>query len=215
METAATEFLNEKKKRLEKRLATFGITDRRITHLPYLEHHPESFQSPHDAGCRMFILYAVATVSYFPDERYAFINLLKDNNMWDLTTSEEQDFLLDKNDADEKTNDMAWKFDAARTLAWCLNLFDDVHPIDRIATQDEDSEFMEFIMNTRDNIPAFLRELYFRPLEEIHEEYLLNELAMEHCRDNALNSRADNTNIKWPICSERHNVLTWLTTLSS
>ena len=59
IEKSGNQELKTKKKNLESRLIEYGINNHRVSHLPYLDHSNERFQSPFETGCRMMILYSI------------------------------------------------------------------------------------------------------------------------------------------------------------
>ena len=50
LEASGDQILRARKKKLESRLIDYGIRNYRISHLPYLDHSDEKFQSAYDAG---------------------------------------------------------------------------------------------------------------------------------------------------------------------
>ncbi|MEB2778371.1 DUF4272 domain-containing protein [Algoriphagus sp. D3-2-R+10] len=120
IESSGDQNLKIKKKRLESRLIDYGIRNYRVSHLPYLDHSSEKFQSEYDAGCRMMILYAISFAVHNLDERENIIQWFKEEKIWDKVSPKEKEFLTDSKPDEDTLMDLSWRIDSALTLGWCL-----------------------------------------------------------------------------------------------
>ncbi|WP_081670900.1 DUF4272 domain-containing protein [Sporocytophaga myxococcoides] len=210
METTGDLVLRRKKKSLESRLIDYGIKNYRVSHLEYLDHSKEKFQTAYDAGCRMIILYAIAYLVHNLDERPAFIDWFKTEKIWEKVSPKEMEFLMNPSPEERMLLDLSWCIEGAITLAWCLKK---VEVLPRL--NDENNvveESQQNLPELGDSLILFLSRVEYRNLEDVYEENLFNEIATTYFRDLLFNGKKDTTRINRSVSYERHKVLNWLRT---
>ena len=212
IESSGDQVLRAKKKKLESRLIDYGIRNYRISHLPYLDHSKERFQTAYNAGCRMMILYAISYAVHELAERDNIIRWFKDEKIWDQVSPNEKEFLTDLNPEKEVILDLSWRIESALTLGWCLNKIKSLPRLDNDNNEKEIEEFQQSVPELGEPLMLFLTQLEYRDFNEIYEENLLNELATAYFRDLMFNGKKDETNINRFTSFERHQVLNWLRT---
>jgi len=202
--------LRIKKKKLETRLIDYGIENYSVSHLPYLDHSNETFQTAYDAGCRMMILYTISFAVYNLDERDSIILWFQEENIWDKVSPNEKDFLMDSNPNENTLMTLSWRIESALTLGWSLKKVKTLPRLDNENNESFIEEFQQNIPEIGDSLILFLTELEYRDFNEIYEENLLNELVTTYFRDLMFNGKKDETRIKQFTSFERHQVLNWL-----
>lgn len=212
IERSGNQEIRAKKKRLESRLIEYGIKNHRVSHLPYLDHTKEVFQSTYEAGCRMMILYSIGYAVHTLEDRPQIIEWLKAENIWERVSPIEKDFFKNPSPEENLLTGLSWRIEGSMTLGWCLNK---LPKLPRLDVEDNDAEidlFQNEIPGIGDKLTSFLTNLEFRDLAEIYEENLLNELATTYFRDLMFNGKKDNTQINRLVSFERHKTLNWLRT---
>jgi hypothetical protein len=212
IESTGDKKLRTKKKKLETRLINYGIKNHRISHLPYLDHSNEKFQTEYDSGCRMMILYAISFAVHNLDERDNIILWFKEEKIWDKVSPNEKDFLTDSNPDENTLMNLSWRIESALTLGWCLKKVKSLPRLDNDNNETVIEEFQQNVPEIGDSLMLFLTELEYRDFNEIYEENLLNELATTYFRDLMFNGKKDETKINRFTSFERHQVLNWLRT---
>ncbi len=202
--------LKAKKRKFESRMMHLGINKYRITNLEYLNAANEVFVSPYKAGCRLLILYALAYAGQNLSARQKIAAWLQRENLWEEGSPEEKNFLSNPAPTEKELIELSWGLEAALTLGWALNLFDDLHEIDNTGTDEEMDTFIEAIPALGNPTKDFLASLAYRNLDEIYAENLVNELATAYFRDLLILGGTDETNINRMVSYERHNVLNWV-----
>ena len=212
IENSGNKELRNKKKRLEGRLIDYGIRNYRISHLDYLDHTREKFQTPYEAGCRMMILYAIGYLVHNLDDRPEIIQWLKDEKIWDKVPPNERNFLQGIQLNEHTLMDLSWNIESALTLGWCLKKLHNLPRLDKENNENAIKEFQRNLPELGDSLMLFLSNLEYRDLSEIYEENLLNELATTYFRDLMISDQKDKTHINRYVSFERHKVLNWLRT---
>jgi hypothetical protein len=212
IESSSDQKLRAKKKKLETRLIDYGIKNYRVSHLPYLDHSNEKFQTEYDAGCRMMILYSIAYAVHNLNERTKIIQWFKDEKIWDKVSPNEKDFFNNPEPDENTLMDLSWRIESALTLGWCLKKVKSLPKLDYDNNEKEIEEFQQNVPELGDSLMLFLTELEFRDFNEIYEENLVNELATTYFRDLMFNGKNDETKINRFTSFERHQVLNWLRT---
>lgn len=202
--------LKSRKKKLEARLIALGIKNYRVSHLPYLDYSKVDFQSPYDVGCRLIILDAISYSVQNLKDRPKIIEWLKKEKLWGKVSSNESSFLKQKKPNEDTLIDLSWRIESFFLLGWVLNLFDNLHDITQETTEEEIEVFVSSVPELGAETKDFLTTLKFRPLDEIYEENLLNELATTYFRDLMFNDKSDETQINRIVSFERHQTLNWV-----
>lgn len=202
--------LRAKKKSIESRLIKYGIKNRRIAYLPYLDHTNLVFQSTYDTACRMMILYAIGYLVHNLNDKDRIKRWLKDENIWEKVSENEKKFFNDNSPSEELIMDLSWRIESALTLAWCLKKVDKLPLLDCDNNDKELDEFQANIPELGESLKSFLSNLEYRSKEEIYEENLLNEMATAYFRDLMFSGKEDETKINRRISFERHIALNWL-----
>lgn len=215
IESSGDQILRAKKKNLESRLINYGIKNYRVSHLPYLDHSNEIFQSEYDAGCRMMILYTISFAVNNLHERRNIVDWFKEEKVWNKVSPNEKDFLIDSEPDENTLMDLSWRIESALTLGWCLKKVKKLPRLDQENNENEIEEFQQNVPEIGDSLMLFLKQLEYRDFNEIYEENLLNELATTYFRDLMFNGEKDQTKINRLTSYERHQVLNWLRTRST
>ncbi|WP_299158365.1 DUF4272 domain-containing protein [uncultured Tenacibaculum sp.] len=184
--------LKAKKKKLEIRLIDYGIKNYRVSHLPYLDHSNEKFQTEYEAGCRMMILYAISFAVHNLDERLNIIHWLEKEKIWNKVSPNEIDFLTDSNPDEDTLMNLSWRIESALTLGWCLKKVKSLPRLDNDNNENVIEEFQQNVPEIGDSLTHFLTELEYRDL--------------------MFNGKKDETKINGFTSFERHQVLNWLRT---
>lgn len=210
IENSENQKLRAKKKSLESRLIKYGIKNYRVSHLPYLDHNQEKFQSEYDVGCRMIILFAISHAAFNLDDRDDIIDWFKDEKIWKKVSSTEKAFLQDLIPEENMRIELSWRIESALTLGWCLKKVNLLPPLNARNNQKSIDQLINNIPDIGDPVTSFLSELEYRNFDEIYEENLLNEMATTYFRDLIFNGKKDETKIDRNTSFERHQVLNWL-----
>lgn len=210
LEKSGNQELRAKKKSLESKLISYGIKNHRVSHLPYLDHSKEDFQSTYDAGCRMMIFYAIGYVVHNLDDRQKIIDWFKTENLWGKVSENEKEFLNAKSPDENLIMDLSWRIESALTLGWCLKRVNKLPKLDNDNNEMELEEFQNNVPELGESLKDFLSNLEFRNIDEIYEENLLNEISTTYFRDLMFSGKEDETKINRFTSFERHRTLNWL-----
>ncbi len=202
--------LKRKKRLLENRLISLGIKNNRVSYLPYLDHSTVDFQKPYDVGCRLLILHAVAYSVHHLGERPKIIKWLKREHIWEKVSENEKEFFGEANPAKKTLGELSWGIEGALTLGWVLNLFDNLHEINRDETEEEMDIFFSKIPPIGGETKGFLDSVSYRSLEEVYLETLVNEMATGYFRDLFVYGKEDTTQINRLVNFQRHLTLNWV-----
>lgn len=181
-----------------------------MSHLPYLDYSKEEFQRPYDVGCRLIILNAISYSVHNLDDRPKIIKWLKKEKLWEQVSNNEINFLNQSKPSEDVLLDLSWKIESSILLGWVLNLFDNLHGITQECSDEVMDAFESKIPELGAETKDFLRDLKFRPLDQIYEENLLNELATAYFRDLMFSGKSDETEIDRVVSFERHQTLNWV-----
>lgn len=203
-----------RKDRLENRLSKHGITETKITHLPYLEFDDEAFASPFESGCRMMILYALAYTASQIDDREKIVNWLKQEDVWAHVSPNEKEFFEGKVTDEQKIIDFSWEGEGAYILAWALNFIKETPTPTEQVSEEQLDIFTTAVPSLGAPLKDFLSNLSYRNTAEIYDENIFHELATAYFRDLLFNGNADNTDIDRGISFIRHRTLNWVRRLS-
>lgn len=210
IEQSGNQALRAKKKRLESRLIEYGIQNYRVSHLPYLDHADEEFQSPYEAGCRMMILYSVGYAVHNLGYRRQIIEWLQSEGIWDKVAPSEMAFLQNPAPDESLLMEFSWRIESALTLGWCLKKLIHLPKLTNNNNEADIDEFQRSVPEIGTPLKTFLAHLSFRDMDEIYEENLLNEIATRYFRDLMFSGNRDNTSINRHTSFERHQTLNWL-----
>jgi hypothetical protein len=200
----------DRKHRLENRLSTHGITETKITYLPYLEYDETTFASPFESGCRMMILYALAYTASQIDDREKIVTWLKRENLWTHVSPNEKDFFEGRVTDEQKIIDYSWEGEGAYILAWALNIIKDTPTPTEQVSEEQLDMFTNAVPPLGTTLTDFLLSLSYRDIAEIYDENIFHELATAYFRDLLFNGNEDKTDIDRGISFIRHRTLNWL-----
>lgn len=200
----------DRKEQLEDRLSKHGITETKITYLPYLEFDDKTFASPFESGCRMMILYALAYTASQMDDREKIVNWLKRENLWEHVSKNEKEFFEGKVTDDQKIIDFSWEGEGAYILAWTLNIIQETPTPTEQVSEEQLNIFTNAVPSLGTPLQDFLSKLSYRDTAEIYDENIFHELATAYFRDLLFNGNVDKTNIDRGISFIRHRTLNWL-----
>lgn len=199
-----------RKDRLEDRLSMHGITQTKITYLPYLEFEDDMFASPFESGCRMMILYALAFTESQMDERVKVVKWLKEENLWAHVSQNEKEF-FEGNVIDEQTIiDFSWEGEGAYILAWALNIIKETPTPTEQVTEEQLDIFTNVVPSIGAPLTSFLSNLSYRDTAEIYDENIFHELVTSYLRDLFLKNNKDKSDIDRRVSFIRHRTLNWL-----
>lgn len=199
-----------RKKQLEARLAKHGIGDYHVTHLPYLDFDDKTFATPYETGCRMLIFYAGAYVAGEPDDRHAIVDWVKNENLWEHVSFNEQEFFIGNVTDEESITKISWQTENAYILAWALNLIKETPTPTSQITQEQLDDFMSKVPQLGSDLGEFLSNLKYRDTAEIYDENLFHELATSYFRDLRFSGKENASDIDKSISYIRHKTLNWL-----
>lgn len=199
-----------RKKSLEKRLEKHGIRELKINYLPYLEFNKNDFATPHEAGCRMIILYSVAYTAMELDDRETIADWLKDEGIWPHVAPSERELFAGKVLDQEQLMELSWQGECAYILAWALDLIkESPSPTEAISDKQLDV-FMERMPPLGAPLTEFLENLRYRNIAEVFDENLFHELATTHFRDRMFSGQESGSDIDRNVSFLRHITLNWL-----
>lgn len=200
----------KRKKSLEARLVSGGITDLKIQYLPYLDFDPESFASPFEVGCRIMILCAVNYAVHHPEDKPHLIKWLKNQDIWEHVSPSELPLFEGESLDQSSMVEFSWKIEAAYVLAWSLGLVSELTPNCAPMTEAQCDEFSTNIPALGDDLSVFLKGIKLIDKTQIIDENLFNELATTYFRNLYFNGKKDNSDIDRIVSFERHKSLNWL-----
>ena len=200
----------ERKDRLEDRLSKHGITETKITYLPYLEFDDDTFASPFESGCRMMILYALAYTASQIDDREKIVDWLRKGNLWTHVSPNEKEFFEGKVTDEQRIIDFSWEGEGAYILAWALNIIKDTPTPTEQVSEEQLDNFTNAVPPLGTSLTDFLSKLSYRDTAEIYDENLFHELATAYFRDLLFNGNEDKSNINRGVSFIRHRTLNWL-----
>jgi hypothetical protein len=212
IENPGNQELRKKKKNLEAKLISYGITNYRVSHLPYLDHSNAIFHSAFEAGCRMIILNTISYLVHNLNDRPQCIEWLQNEKIWNKVSPEEKKFLADPTPPEDLLMDLSWRIEGALVLGWSLNKVKTLPELDKEDNTKQIEELQGNIPGIGDGLLLFLSKLEYRSMEEIYEENRLNELVTTYFRDLMFNGKKDTTKINPAVSFERHLALNWLKT---
>ncbi len=210
MVTSLKNTLQRRKKRIEERLKKHGVTTFEISFLRYLMFDEKEFASPYEVGCRIMILYAVASSVEMPEKWPAFVVWFKEQNVWDHVVEREKELFAGNIDEEDELDAFSWQGEAAYVLAWALGLVRDRPDPSGQLTEEQVMDLVNHLPATGDNLQAFLSELSYRDAEEIFEENIFYELTTAYFRDLLFNGQEDSSDIERTAAFQRHKALNWL-----
>lgn len=193
---------------IESKLISYGINNRKISYLPYLEFSEEEFQEPYEVGCRILVLWAMSYTATNLTEKSEIEGWLKSSSLWSRVSENEKELFTQ--DVSKKTLiDFSWHIEACIVLCWAVNLLENL--------PDLDSKLSEADLNTLlaklpidQNPEFFLNSLIYRNKEEIFIENIINEMMTSYLRDMWLSDKKESLKINSGISFERHYALNWL-----
>lgn len=207
---ATDNVLLDRKIRLERRLIDRGISNFEIKYLTYLNFDESTFATAREVGIRMIILYSCAYVSYNLDETKRIADWLRKVEFWPHVSPVERELFEGKINDEEKVGEFSWRLESAYTLAWTLNLVNELHPPIFRVSKEETTDFQNKLPRLGAELGSYLDNLSLRDKGEIFEENIFNELATSYFRDLLFNGKSDTTDINRFVSFERHLVLNWL-----
>jgi hypothetical protein len=196
-----------RKNRLEERLSKHGITETRITYLPYLEFNDETFASPYESGCRMMVLYALAYTASQLDDREKIVHWLKREGLWTHVSPTEKEFFECKVSDEQKIVDFSWDGEGAYILAWALNIINEAPTPTEQVSEEQLDFFTNAVPSLGTPLKDFLSNLSYRDPTEIYDENIFHELATAYFRDLLFNGNVDKTDIDRGTSFIRHRTL--------
>ncbi len=203
--------LQERKKKLEKRLSEFGLTDYKISSELYLKYDEKNFASSTEIAKRLIILYSIFYGSTNIDKIPRIKDWLIKVNLWTEVSDTEKMFFEGTIEDEEKIEEFAWSIEKAYILAWTLNIVSEKPlPIDQIT----DKQFDDFVLNIpeigTENLSEFITSQHLREFDEIYDENLFNEIATTYLRDLFFDGKKNKTKLDPNAIFERHYTLNWV-----
>ena len=209
-EPTDTKLLQDRKSRIESKLKKYGIPNFEIKFLPYLQFNPNTFQSPQVVAKRALILYALAHASNGQIARYKAKKWLQKEALWESMTKTEQDFLNTLFPKQETRTNYSWSIEAAIVLNWAINNSERLSQIIEAFSLANTTSTLTSIPSIGSSTQAYISNASYRPLSEIFEENILNELVTSYFRDIYFSQEPDFTQINSALSFERHKALNWL-----
>lgn len=209
-EPTDTKLLQDRKSRIESKLKKYGIPNSEIKFLPYLQFNPDDFQVPQEVAKRTLILYALAHASNGQMARYKAKRWLKKEALWESMTETEQEFLNTLFPNEEIRTNYSWSIEAALVLNWTINSNESLSQIIEEFSLANTSSTLSSIPSIGSDTQDYISNASYRPLNEIFEENILNELVTSYFRDVYFSKEPDFTQINSGLSFERHKALNWV-----
>ncbi len=175
--------------------------------MPYLDYAEVTWQPPEEAAQRIVILQTLSYLAHDLDQREGAADWLMDEGLWEAVSPKERDFLTKPEPSQEELIAFSWHAEAVHTLAWALGLFDKIEAPTDTCDMEQLGQVLPALAEPLGN---FTREQAYRPIEDIFDENLFNELATGHFRDVSLGLHSYEGPINPAVSFERHRVLNWL-----
>jgi hypothetical protein len=200
--------LTRRKEIIENRLFAYGIKDQKISYLPYLELPEEEFQTPHDVGRRILVLWAISFLASNLNDKEEIESWLKRTALWD-NVSEREKKLFTEDLSQRALVDFSWRVEAVIVLCWAVNLLEDLPGLDSELTDEELDDLMARLP-IGENPGFFLSTLTYRNREAIFIENIINEMITSYLRNLMFSDKKDKPDINPIISFERHYALNWV-----
>ena len=200
----------KRKEKIEARLIQHGIDDYLIIDLSRLDKKVYKFASPEEAAQRLLILLAISFTAYNFDESEKVMDWLKTENLWKAVSEKEKEFFRDPDPGEEEKKNLSWRFEGAYVLAWALKKIRSVPNPGNECNEGEVKEFLSTIPTIGSPTQLFLKNLRFRPLDEILDENLFAELATDYFHNLQVTDKANTSTIHARAVYERLLALNWL-----
>ncbi|MGB3777939.1 MAG: DUF4272 domain-containing protein [Tunicatimonas sp.] len=198
--------LQIRRQSLQKKLAHYGLPAE-ITYLPYLDYAEVTWQPPEEAAQRMVILQTLSYLAHDLNQREGAADWLMNEGLWEKVSSKEKIFLTKPEPYQEELITFSWHAEAVHTLAWALGLFDEIGPPTDTCDMEQLGQVLPVLAEP---LGDFVQHQAYRPIEDIFDENLFNELATGHFRDVSLGLHHYEGPINPAVSYERHRVLNWL-----
>ena len=197
-----------RKAKVEKKLFQYGVTNFKITYLPYLNFSENDFQTTYEAGCRIIILWAVTNIAHNPSEAGEIAEWLMDTSLWKKVSEREKKLFSGVPDQ-QMLIAASWRIEALTVLCWATNLMEELPDLNQQVSEevwDEVLSALPIFQNPGD----FLKTLTYRNKEEIFIENIVNENITAYLRDKYLAGEKNDLPIDGGVAHERHHALNWL-----
>ncbi|MCH2046025.1 MAG: DUF4272 domain-containing protein [Saprospiraceae bacterium] len=198
------------KNEIEAKLIKYGIQDREIKYLPYLDFNPREFQQPKDVAKRAIILGTISNVAKSFFRRRQAKNWLKKEQLWEVCTETEQSFLNAIFPSQQQQIMFSWAIEAAMVLSWTINKIDQLPQIIEEFSESNYLAFLDSMPKIGDSTSPYINSATYRDYEAIFKENIVNELATTYFRDLLFSGAPDTTNINRGVSFERHKALNWV-----
>jgi len=200
--------LRRRKKIIETKLSDYGLKNQKISYLPYLVLQEEGFQTLHEVGCRILVLWAISYVASRLDEREEIASWLKRTKLWDKVTEPERKLFTDDLPQNVLIS-FSWRIEAVIVLCWAVNLLAHLPNLYEEMPEEELDDLMVKLPIGEDP-QLFLNSLTYRDKEEIFIENITNEMITWYLRDRMLSGREEKLKINPAVSFERHFALNWV-----
>jgi hypothetical protein len=202
------EVLLKRKEIISNKLSAYGITDLKISYLPYLDCSDENFQTPQDVGRRILVLWAVSYLSYNLIQKDKIEGWLKNEGLWD-SVSENERLFFKETPTEQKLADFSWQIEAVIVLSWAVGLLKKLPALNSEISNEELDELMEKLP-IKKNPEQFLESLSYIDKDDIFIENIVNEMITGHLRDLMLNGVKSAPALNVMTSFERHKALNWV-----
>lgn len=209
-EISNIKLLQDRKYRIETKLKKYGISNYKIDHLAYLQFDETTFQSPQEVAQRTLILYALAHASNGHIARFKAKKWLKKENLWEAMTNEEQQFMNTLFPSLELKMTYSWAIEEAIVLNWTINKDERLSEIIEEFSLATIKASLQAMPSIGQNTSNYITTATYRPLTEIFEENILNELLTSYFRDLLFSGEPDLTKINREVSFKRHLALNWV-----
>lgn len=209
-ETSNIKLLQDRKYRIETKLKKYGILNYKIEHLPYLQFDETTFQSPQEVAKRTLILYALSHASNGQFARFKAKKWLKKEALWETMTSEEQQFINTLFPPLELKMTYSWSIEEALVLNWTISKEEKLSQIIEAFSLANIKASLKSMPTIGQNTKHYISSATYRPLSEVFEENILNELVTSYFRDLMFSGEQDFTQINREVSFKRHLALNWI-----
>jgi len=190
------------------KLSAYGITDARITYLPYLDFSGEDFQSVEEVGHRILVLWVISSVAGDLSLKENAEDWLKEVGLWD-SVSEREQLLFTGEPTTEQLQNFSWNIEAAIVLCWAVNLLDELPGLNSEVSYDT-LDALEDLLPIGEDPGNFLTSLSYRDKEEVFIENVFNELITTNLRNLMFSDEENRPSLNAWVSYERHRALNWL-----
>jgi len=180
-----------------------------LDHLPLIEDDSQvQTQSAADIARRVLILCYLGYCAEMPDERGPVVSYLKQYDLWDSVSPEEQDQFQKPEMSEQEVINAIWRCEALWLLLWSIQRVPELAlPREAIHPQ----EALRLLPGFLEDPVDFIKTAKLRPSSEILDMSDLMYRMHWAVRDAYLNGRPIPAGLNTSVVQERHYAINWVT----